>query len=313
MAENLDKGTFGEQGAGFFLGPQGYFFVEGPSGTQGHAANASGFDGVAYNIALDHLIIYDNKAFASSRNVGKGTAIDPAVNLTQNLDGLIGRVQNMTDMPSRYRILYLLRQTRVTVSSTGVSPPPNVRIAITNFGGNSRGITNGLAGRGITFIDMNAAPAVPTGSSKIYLNKENIQSMAQPVASTDGADSYNTRRGRVDAFAEGARAIAQTANDYALQSAINRAWDDLWEQVVEILLQGNGALVVMVVHTSTFPGNVGMINARSVTSSFVRSYLTSSKQDAISRWQLEPQLTWNGGANDTCEQLLFWVPVPDVR
>lgn len=313
MAEHLDKATFGEQGAGFFLGPQGYFFVDGPGGTQGHAANASGFDGVAYNIALDHLIIYDNKAFAASRNVGTGTAIDPAVRLAQNLDGLIGQVQNMRDMPSRYRILYLLRQTRVTVSSTGVSPPPNVQIAITNYGGNSRGITNGFAGRGITFIDMNAAPAVPTGPSKIYLNKDNIESMAEPVAAQNGADSYNTRRALVDGIAEGVRSIAQNANDFALQSAINRAWDDLWEQVVEILLQGNGALVVIVVHTSTFPGNVGMVNARSVTSSFVRSYLTSSKQDAISRWQLEPQLTWNGGANDTCEQLLFWVPVPDVH
>ena len=136
MADRLDKGYFGEQGSGFILGSQGYFLVEGPSGSGGHAANASGFDGVAFNPTIVDLILYDNKTFASDRNVRSATAIDPAVNLTQNLDGLISRLTTSQDIPRRIQILDLLRRTRLSLTSTGVAPPPNVRVAVTNFGGN---------------------------------------------------------------------------------------------------------------------------------------------------------------------------------
>ena len=98
MAENLDKGTFGEQGLGFFLGPQGYLFVEGPSGTAGHAANAKGFDGIAYSIKADKLRILDNKNLSSAGNVGSASGIDPAKNLSTNLDQLITKVQAMNDL-----------------------------------------------------------------------------------------------------------------------------------------------------------------------------------------------------------------------
>ena len=77
MAQRLDSGYFGEQGSGFVLGSQGYFLVEGPSGDGGHAANAAGFDGVAFNPTTNDLICYDNKCFAAVGNVGSATAIDP--------------------------------------------------------------------------------------------------------------------------------------------------------------------------------------------------------------------------------------------
>src|SRR5262245_49983286 len=143
MAERLDKGYFGEQGSGFILGSQGYFLVEGPSGSAGHAANASGFDGVAFNPTTVDLILYDNKTFASDRNVRSATAIDPAVNLAQNLDSLISRLTTSQDIPRRIQILDLLRRTRLSLTGPG-GPPPNVRIAVTNFGGNSPGITQAL-------------------------------------------------------------------------------------------------------------------------------------------------------------------------
>jgi hypothetical protein len=217
MANSLDKATFGEQGLGFFLGGQGYFFVEGPSGKGGHAANAHGFDGVAYNITSDDLIICDNKCFASDRNVGSGTAIDPAVNLAKNLDALIARVQIASDLPAQDRILNLLRQTRTSVTSKGVSPPPNVRIAITNFGGNSQGLTRAFAGRGIKFIDINSAPVVPQRSSRIYITGQTIPAMAQPAVA-----AYDLRRARAGAGAEAARFVAQSANDWALKCSIDR-------------------------------------------------------------------------------------------
>src|SRR6185503_3549232 len=269
VADHLDKGTFGEQGAGFFLGPQDYFLVEGPSGTQGHAANAAGFDGVAYCVKRDHLLIYDNKAFVSDRNVGKGTAIDPAVNLTQNLDALIARVQNMRDIPSRIRIVDLLRQTRAAVTSAGVRPPPNVQIAITNFGGNSAGITRSLAGRGITFIDMKNAPAVPAPASRTYVNETTIPAMAQPA--DYGAGAYNARRGKADAAAEGTRIIAQGLNDWSLKSAIERELKRLTGPIGEAIVGAGGALVVVNINATSPPGNVRMVTARSVSSAYVAS------------------------------------------
>jgi hypothetical protein len=287
MAEHLNKAAFGEQGAGFFLGPQGYFLVEGPSGTQGHAANAAGFDGVAYNVRIDHLIIYDNKAFASAGNVGKGTAIDPAVNLAQNLDALIGRVQAMPDLPSQSRILDLLRQTRTGVTATGVMPPRNVQIAISNFGGNSAGITQKLAGRGVSFIDMNKAPAVPQPAARTYINKETVPGLARPT--DGGAAAYNARRGRVDAMAEGVRFIAQTANDFSLKHAIDQELKRLSGEIGNAIASSGGAVVVVSVDAASPPGSVGMAVARSVSSAIVLSCPNGDAAGAIQRWELQPK------------------------
>ena len=71
----LDRGFSGEQSMGFYWGERGYFIVDGPSGAGGHAANASGFDGVAFNPNTGHMVIYDNKAFARAGNVYSATAI----------------------------------------------------------------------------------------------------------------------------------------------------------------------------------------------------------------------------------------------
>ncbi len=312
MAEHLDRGTFGEQGAGFFLGPRGYFLVEGPSGTQGHAANASGFDGVAYSVARDDLIVYDNKTLASSRNVAKGTAIDPAVNLAKNLDALIGRVQSMTDLPSRYRILDLLRQLRTSVTKTGASPPPNVRIAITNFGGNSPGITKALAGRGVSFIDMNSAPAVPAGSSRIYLSKQTIPSMAQPAGS-GGAGAHNARGARVGAAAEATRYVAQGLNDWSLKVAVNRELERLAGPIAEAIVRGGGALVVINISVTSPPGNVGMVQARSISSAYVMPYHNRSGQEAVKVWEMQPKLEQVRGAHARLETFLLWIAAPEVR
>lgn len=310
MAESQDKGTFGEQGAGFFLGPQGYFLVEGPSGTQGHAANAPGFDGVAYNIKRDDLILYDNKAFRSDRNVGKGSAIDPAANLAQNLDALIARVQDFRDLPARYRILDLLRQTRATLTSKAVSPPPNVRIAITNFGGNSPGVTQAFAGRGIRFIDMNSAPVVPARSTRTYVNAETIPAMVQPINADVAA--YGARRGRVAAVAEVTRFVAQTLNDVALKHAIGRELERLTSSIGEALVRGGGALVVINIDATSQPGNVGMVTARSISSAYVVAHPNTNRHEAVKLWEMRPTIGRQRGANEKLETQLLWITAPDI-
>ncbi len=151
------RGYAGEQSMGFFLGERGYFFVEGPGGSGGHGVTTSGFDGVAFNPQTRHLIIYDNKAYARSGNVSGATAIDPAKNLAQNLDSLIGRVQTMSGMPNQMEILDLLRRTKVAIE-TGIAGPPNVEFAVSNASGQASGVGARLSQSGIRFIDFYQAP-----------------------------------------------------------------------------------------------------------------------------------------------------------
>jgi len=91
-------------------GERGYFFVDGPSGAAGHRSNARGEDGLAFRPSSEDLLILDNRSWARRGNVGSATAIDPTVNLGQNLDAMIAKVQNVNvPEPHRSRILTLLR------------------------------------------------------------------------------------------------------------------------------------------------------------------------------------------------------------
>jgi len=162
------RGYAGEQSMGFFLGERGYFFVEGPSGSGGHGVTESGFDGVAFNPKTRHLIIYDNKSFASQNKVSSATAVDPAQNLNRNLEALIQRVQTMKQMPNQADILNSLRSTR-TALQRGTAWPSNVDIAISNAGGRASGISSRLFRSGTRFIDFYQAPRAV---SRILINHD---------------------------------------------------------------------------------------------------------------------------------------------
>jgi hypothetical protein len=223
---------------------------------------------------------------------------------------LISKVQNMADLPAQPRILDLLRQTRLTVTSKGVNPPPNVRIAITNFGGNSAGVTKGFTGRGVTFIDMNKAPSVPPPPSRIYLNKETIPSMVEPA--TGDVEAYNGRQGKMAAAAEAARFIAQGANDISLRMSVNREIERLTPNIADAIVRGRGALVVININATSPPGSVGMVISRSVSSAYVIPSSTDRKQavklfDNTRRWEM------NRPSQSQLEIQLLWVSPPDVE
>lgn len=148
--ESHDRGYFGEQSMGFILGEQGYVFIDGPGGAGGHGITSPGFDGVAYNPRSNHLIIYDNKAYRKTGNVGRASAIDGA-RLVANLSGMEAKVRSMQDLPDRDRILGLLLQLRKAVRD-GRAWPTKVQIAVTNAGGRSTGVTTRLSRRGIEFV-----------------------------------------------------------------------------------------------------------------------------------------------------------------
>jgi hypothetical protein len=307
MGSALDRGYFGEQGAGFFFGSQGYILIDGPSGAAGHAANASGFDGVAYHIQRDHLVLYDNKAFRPANHAGKATAIDPAANLAKNLDALIQRVSGMSNLPAQGRILSLLQQTRQSLTSNSVRPPSNVQIAIVNAGGNSSGITASLRAKGISFINAQAAPSVPPPPQRRYVNPRALVQGVRPVAARP-ASAPNS--GPVQAIAELARAGAQFANDLSLKVAIEQALSAHSGKIAEALALGGGALVVVTVEVTCPPGNVGMVRAKSLGEVLVRPHPNGNRQEAIDAWLRMPKLTRDRPYHNTTEELYYWFAPP---
>jgi hypothetical protein len=153
-----DRGHAGEQSMGFYWGERGYFLVDGSSGAGGHAANASGFDGVAFNPTTGHMVIYDNKAFARDGNVYSATAISK--NLATNLQTLEDRVAARPDIPQQTTIVANLRAARISLQPGPVSPwPKSVQLAVSNASGQSTGVGGQLANGTISFIDYYAAPS----------------------------------------------------------------------------------------------------------------------------------------------------------
>ncbi|MBL6458676.1 hypothetical protein JMJ55_25395 [Belnapia sp. T6] len=309
MAAHLDKGNFGEQGAGFFFGAQGYFLVEGPGGSAGHAANAVGFDGVAFNAKTNDLIIYDNKAFASNRDVRSATAVDPSANLARNLDGLIARLRSARDIPRRIQILDLLGKTKASLTTAGIAPPRNVRIAITNFGGNSSGITAALRAKGLTFIDMTTAPKVPNASSRIYFNSETIPAMGQN--GSDGADAHNIRRGRVDALAYASTTVAQSLNDFSVRTAVKRELARLSGDIGEALITRGGALVVIRISAASPAAVIGAVTSRQVESAYVAILPPGlTREKAIRTCEDQCTIGMPDGPHVTMQTLYYWFEPP---
>jgi hypothetical protein len=260
----LDKGFAGEQAMGFFLGERGYFFVDGPSGAAGHAANARGFDGVAFNPKTGNLIIYDNKAWKRSGNVGSASAIDNQDNarlLKHNLTGMIARVRTMNDMPNQEEILDLLEQTRTAVG-TGAPWPAKVDIAVSNAWGNLTGIGPELSRFGIRFIDFNEAP---TPVRRVLTDQQ------------------------IGAFLGLALgAFLQWLGDLGIQREVDRRLKtELAPQIQSILERGDGVLIVISLEETEQEDNNGK-RARLLLAVYVHGGKTES--EARASWENTPRL-----------------------
>jgi hypothetical protein len=148
------RGYSGEQDTGhqIYRAEDGWIVIEGPSGSssEGHSTTGSGFDVVAYNTRTDQLDIVDNKSNKTPGNVSGATAIDPAQNLSQNLQGLIGRLTARQDVQARIRVLELLRRTQTALAS-GAPIPRKVHLVVTGLGGQKTGVSGPLHARGVDF------------------------------------------------------------------------------------------------------------------------------------------------------------------
>jgi hypothetical protein len=221
------RGHGGEQSMGFFLGERGYFFVEGPSGAGGHAANAAGFDGVAYNPTTDHLIIYDNKAFARAGNVYDASAITK--NFSQNLNALIGRVQKMSGMPGQQQILNKLTATQQALNTSAAAWPTNVQVAVSNAGGQSTGVGGKLASGKISFIDYYAAPVPkPTSTPPPKASSTN------PPPGRASGSGRPARAPNVQNIANALDAAWRWAEQQSMQNVFSEAFNELNEREGEI-------------------------------------------------------------------------------
>lgn len=255
------RGYAGEQSMGFFFGERGYFIVEGPSGSAGHGLTASGFDGVAFNPKTSHLVVYDNKAYARVGNAANATAIDRARNLGQNLDGLILRVQAMKDMPNKFQILDMLRKTKVAVQTNGPWPD-NVDVAVSNASGRSTGVGSRLAGSGISFIDYYQAPSI---ARRVLSN--------QDVAAFLGTALAN---------------FFEWLGEMGIQHQIdNRLKNELSPDIQNILLRGNGVLIIIVILELEIP-DINDKRGRNLFNVYVHGGPTqaSARED----WERTPRL-----------------------
>jgi hypothetical protein len=163
VGRRLTRSTIGEQTAGFWLGQRGYMILDGPGGSIGHAANASGFDGVAWNPKTKDLIIYDNKAFRRVGNVSDASAI--TTHLEKNLEKQIAHIEaGRKGLPAAAlkETNNALRKMRAALMAlrSGGAWPNGVSLAVSSAGGFSKGVSAALAKKGIRFIDMNKVVAV---------------------------------------------------------------------------------------------------------------------------------------------------------
>jgi hypothetical protein len=212
----------------------------------------------------------------------------------------------MADLPAQQRILTLLEQTRNSVTSKGVTAPSNVRIAITNFGGNSTGVTQTLTDRGIQLSDMRQAPRVPLPSSRLYFSKDSISSMMQP-ASFDDVANTQVRMSRVGAAVVAGAAGMQLVNNIALNFQIKDELGKLTKPIAEALAGGGGALVVINIVATSPPGVEGGVVARHVESSFVIAKPNGNRDEAMRGWANSPKIQMSA-PHISHEERLFWIP-----
>jgi hypothetical protein len=254
----------GEQQMGFFWGERGYVFVDGPSGAAGHRTNAGGEDGLAFRPSPEDLLILDNKSYARASNASKATAIDPAVNLGQNLDTMITRVRNMKDLPNQSRILVLLQQARQALR-TGRGWPHTVRLVVMNAGGQSTGVTQGLAGRGVQFVDYYQTPVPFSFASRARAAFAN-----QNVAAAMGV-----------ALGQ----VLQWVGDKSIEREVRHRLETHWKAGIQRMLSnGNGVLVVIMMQEWAQPDFNGQRAHALLDVTIVEG---PTQERALARWKTE--------------------------
>lgn len=282
MADNTahTRGYAGEQSLGFFLGQQGYFFIDGPSGAKGHGITTRGFDGLAYNPKTGKLLIYDNKAYKRIGRVSRASAIEPGKNLSKNLTTMITIIEKMQSLPYRNNILQLLKETRNALA-TKKTWPVNVQIAVSNASGRSTGVSKGLQAKGIQFIDYYKAPRPKIGTQRRYLR--GVAFIGHFLAE-----------------------IAVWLGDIGIQRQIKKRLEsDYLGSIQRAMIDGKGVLVIIALQEWSIPDGQGR-RARSLLSVYIQS--GHSKGEAMKKWHNTPHILQGAAPGWRAVTQYGWIP-----
>lgn len=303
MGKAQDRGYHGEQTAGFILGRRGYMFVDGPSGSGGHRANAPGFDGVAYNPKTDHLIIYDNKAFGQPKNVSSASALTRT--FRNNLSRLIKHIDTLQDLPFKNLIRKRLNSAQ-TAFLNNQKIPKEVEIVVTNAGGNVKGITERLGKMGIRFMNLNTnqknnktgTPAMPrptTGGrvptvGRGHVVKPPVRSgigvAPKPIRLPSPVARMQIRGVRIGGFAQLFTMGMMKLNSMALRHRIEKELNsqNTRDAIARGLLDGFGVLII--IRYELRKHDVG------TTSVFLglHTHTGKSQESAIKKWEGMPKV-----------------------
>jgi hypothetical protein len=299
MAAHLDRCYMGEQNVGFFQGPAGYYFIDGPSGAGGHASNAPGFDGLAFNPKTRELIIYDNKAYYATGTVRSASAIDPAKNLEKNLRVEVEVVRAMTHLPDRDVITGLLEDTLSALNKPGFKVPSGVKLVVFNAGGNSRDISAALKGRGIEFIDLSAAPTPAAKPERKYVNSQTVAAVLR--RSSDVDFEFMRRVQRAEAVANITAAVVVTLNARTIDRALEARVEAEGDTIAGALTSGVGVLIAyeVLIQGDDLPG--GRLGD-------VTFHYAASPKLAFEKWLGASKITSGTGDHVQVATRFRWLP-----
>src|SRR5262249_24422087 len=146
--------------------------------------------------------------------------------------------------------------------------PSSVRLVVMNAGGQSTGVTQSLANRGIQFVDYYQTPAPST-----FASRARAAFADQNVAAAIG-------------IALGQ--LIQWIGDWASEGEVRRRLETDWKAGIDrILSRGNGVLIVIMMQEWEQPDFNGQ-RARSLLGVSIEE--RSTKEQAIASWRRTPRL-----------------------
>jgi hypothetical protein len=250
------RATAGEQGMAFsgYRAEDGWVFLDGPSGSAGHAWNQPGFDGAAFRPkGKFEMHILDNKSWASPGEINSASALSR--NLVKNLDVLIQAAADtkLNGLEGINAARAALANARSAVAA-GQPLPSNVKLVVTNFGGRSPGITASLRAKGVIFRNLATSPRAAVASKSASPTTAASGGTGSAARSAGGsasgptADVTGTGRGASSATPSGeGNVTVPAADEGAAAGAIKGAAGE-----------GNSA-------ASRAAGDVGVMEAPKVT------------------------------------------------
>jgi hypothetical protein len=293
------RAVSGELGMAFggYSSEQGWALLQGPSGSAGHKWNEPGFDGMAFRpTGKFEMHILDNKSLARPGNIGSSTAL--TTNLLQNIEDLEKTISQsrFNDVPRIREIRTTLYSSKIALAS-GKALPQNVKLIVTNFGGQSTGVAAQLAARGVEFRDLtNTQKHIQMPPQKLSLEKLSPRSQGRAAG--------------VQLLAMIMAYFAAKGHEESIKKRIEEELKNQFPKLDEIRKANphQGILIVAFFHQSiTVRDELGIYPKIFSSISYQVGGLT--KEEAIRLWQSKPMyLPYSPPKGYRQETEFYWMP-----